>query len=385
MSTPLFETEAPCVLVTGGGTGGHIIPALALCEEIRRRNARGPVCIVGRAGAMEERLAAESGVAFVSLASAPLRRSIFHKLVTAATMSLGLVQGWRLITKTRPAAIAGFGGYASFPLLAAGLLRGVPVVAHEANALPGRAVRLLVRLGAHLAYGIDTGHPRLVALRARRTRLPRARNTGNPVRHAFVSATAADGARVTGLAPGAPTVMVVGGSQGSRRINSFVLDAVPAVKAAIQGVQFIHLTGAADRERAAAAYARLGVPAHVSAFSSEMGALYRLASVVVARAGALSIAEICAAGVAAILIPYPHATERHQDENARFLGDAGGAVVLDEGMLDAETFTRQLIAVLRDDSRRARMAEVNRGLARADAAAALCDFLDECFQHAHEH
>ena len=364
------------VLIAGGGTGGHITPALALYEVLRQRYPCAMPCLVGRSRSLEADLAHAAHAPFIALSAAPLKAGLLRRCLSALKMTWGVVQALILIRRAKPCAIVGFGGYTSFPLLCAGLLAGTVVVVHEANAIPGRAVRLLVHAGARLAFGIDTGHPRLVRLRACVANPRHVCRTGNPIRRECAGATAADGERITGLSHEHPTLLIVGGSQGSRRINTAILESIPALRQAVPRLQVIHLTGVADEQRVRAAHERAGVPHYTAAFSPDVPALYALAHLVIARAGALTIAEICAAGVPAILVPYPHATDQHQDENARLLCDAGGALLLSDREFTPQALTRCVADLLSDPDRMRRMADVNRSLACPRAADALCDFLE---------
>ena len=380
----LCESGNVRLMVSGGGTGGHIMPALALCEAVLKRAPRSVLWYIGRRRSMEERLTKDSALPFKRLHAAPLRRGPVGFIAFIAAMLLGTVEALVLILRFRPHVLVGFGGYASFPLLLAGILLRRTVVVHEANALPGKAVRLLVRLDARLAYGLvpDAGGALgvLVARLGNRACL-----TGNPLRRSFFEVSQARARVLTGFSGDAPTVLIIGGSQGSRTLNTLAPAAIGLLKQAEPHVRVIHLTGATDSPAVRHAYAGIHVPHFVTAFTDEIGGLYRLATVVVARAGALTVSEICAAGVPAVLVPFPFAAEDHQTANAHVLEQHGGAVVVQETGLDAPRLAAALGSVLTDAGLAAAMAAANTTLAQPDAAEKLVDFIELCLTKQESH
>jgi UDP-N-acetylglucosamine--N-acetylmuramyl-(pentapeptide) pyrophosphoryl-undecaprenol N-acetylglucosamine transferase len=365
------------VMICGGGTGGHITPALALTEYITRHHPHSVLWYTGRRNSMEERLTGVENISFVSLHAAPYRKG-FGLLVCIAVNIFGLFESIFLILRRKPHIIVGFGGYASFPLLLAGLLLCRTVVVHEANALPGKSVRLLVRLGANFAYGIDTGNRVLKQLCNKAERKHGACFTGNPIRQTMALPIDLSRENDTGLNADAPTVLVMGGSQGARFLNRISCSACVKLREAVPGLQIIHITGDADEQIVRDTYEMCDIPHYVTSFSDRMNVLYALAGCVLARAGAMTIAEICAAAVPAVLVPFPYATEKHQHENARFLAENGGAVMIDQSDLTIERFIRELSSLMNDSDRMQRMAEINRKLAVPDAAGKLWEFALAC-------
>lgn len=365
-------------MVAGGGTGGHITPALALCEAWRARAPQLVLWYIGRAGSLEERLARAAAVPFIALPAAPLRPGLRGLLRCVFVNVRGVASALWLVYRTRPAVLVGFGGYVSFPLMLAGMCLRRHVIVHEANAVPGKTVRLLVRLGARLAYGLESGHDEFRHARTLRLHPERVCCTGNPLRRAFLADLNAAPHDIPGLQRDVTTVLVLGGSQGSRRLNLLVPDALCAVVANGVPVQVIHLTGDADEAQVRARYAAAGIAAFVAAFYERMGVLYRRADLVIARAGALTISEICARGVPSVLVPFPHATDDHQHANAAVLAEHGAALLLEEAGLDAARLARAVCDVLGDAARRAAMAAAARALAVPNAAERLLDFIDVC-------
>ncbi len=376
---PLWSEDAPArLMVSGGGTGGHITPALALCEALRAHAPHSALWYIGRARSLEQRMARDAGVHFAALPAAPLRPGLWGLLRCAAVNLRGVIQACVLIVRVRPAAIVGFGGYVSFPLLLAGVCLRRTVIVHEANAVPGKTVRLLVRLGARLAYGLESGRDEFRHARTLRLHPERVCCTGNPLRRAFLDDLRAAPQDVPGLQPGVATVMVLGGSQGSRCLNTLAPQALRIVRAAGGALQAIHLAGAADEAQVRAAYADAGIAAYVAAFSERLGMLYRRADVVIARAGALSVSEICARGVPAVLVPFPHATDNHQHANAAVLAEHGAAVLLPEAELDAARLAGTVQRLLGDALHAAAMSAAARFLAVPDAAERLRMFIEQC-------
>ena len=355
-------------MVAGGGTGGHVTPALALCDAVRERHSGARLWYVGRRDAFEQSMAVQAGIGFLSVCAAPLAHGFIGTLRCAGATLWGILQSVVLIMRYRPCALIGFGGYASFPLLTAGLLLRRCVVVHEANAIPGKAFRLLSRLGARCAYG-------LVMNRAADRRHC---YTGNPLRLAFLTALAGGETELEGLRADAPTVMILGGSQGARYLNTLAPQLLRRVVEHVPALQVIHVAGRGDTETVRREYDRLGIPHHTVEFSHTIGVFYRRADVVVARAGALTVSEVCAAGDAAIFVPYPYATDDHQYWNARVVADREGAYVVRQDELEPERVSALLTALLRDDELRLAMQERAHALACPDAAFRLLTFTEQC-------
>jgi len=370
------EHAALRVMLAGGGTGGHITPALAFGEALQQRYPQALLWYCGRPGSLEQTLVRQHGWAFKTVCSAPPRPG-FARCWALARIAWGLLQSVMLVLRFRPRLVVGFGGYTAFPLLLAALWLRRPVLVHEANALPGRAVRALARRGAWVAYGLssDDADDALHALA--RQLGTRARRTGNPLRRAFLDATIEHACRVTGLAADAPTVLVLGGSLGSRALNTLAPPALEHVARAVPRLQIVHIAGIADVERVRRVYAQTALPHYVAGFSNEMGALFRLANLVLARAGALTLSEICACGLPAVLIPYPFAADRHQEFNARVLSSRGAAILLNEADATPALLAAHIQRILTGPDAAA-MAAAARGLAMPDAAEQLVAFADVC-------
>lgn len=353
------------IMITGGGTGGHTSPAAAVIEELRARDPQLLMLWVGKRGGIEQRVAAAYGIPFrgVPAAGWPRKRTI-RRLWVAARMGWATVRCMLMLRKFRPQAVFGVGGYVSLPLMLAAQRLGVPTVLHEQNKRLGMANRMAAPKAARvfLSYEDTIGeYPK-----------DRARVVGNPVRHDFVAPP--DRAKALdelGLRDDVPVVLVCGGSQGARSINTAVANLLPGVTK--DEAQFIWMTGKDGVEDARAAAKQTEATVQVHAFIDEMARACVAADVVVTRAGASTTAELAALGKPAILIPYPHATDNHQDKNAEALEAAGTAVRVPDAECDNYRLARELRALLTDPGRLESMAEAARGLAKPLAAETIAE------------
>ena len=355
MSEP-GTVAASHVVIAGGGTGGHLFPGIALAETLVARGGR--VTFVGTAAGIEVRAVPAAGFPLRLIAGAQVRGGGVGRAARGlvATM-IGVGRASSLLRELRPALVVGVGGYASVPVVTAARLRRTPIVLLEQNTIPGVASRTLGRWADRVCLGFEEA--------GRFFPTGRAVHTGNPVRSSVLSAPA--------VADERPGLLVFGGSQGARHLNDAVLEAAERLRPLLDGVRIRHQTGSSDHERVAAGYARLGLPAQVDAFVTDMGSAYAAADLVVARAGAMSCAEITARGLPAILVPYPHAADDHQRRNAEALVRAGAATMILDPDLDGARLATTLGPLLDDAGLRARMATAARAIGRPDAAARVAD------------
>ncbi len=323
------------VMITGGGTGGHTSPAVAIVEELRRRDPRLLVQWVGRRGGIEQRVARQYDVPFRALPVEgwPRGRSLY-RLWVAAKLALGIVRGAIYVWRFHPDVVVGVGGYVSLPLCCAAQRLNRKTVLHEQNKRLGMANRIL----APCASAILLSYPETLGQYPKE----RARVVGNPVRAGFGQPPdRAAACEKLGLDPAVPVVLVSGGSQGAHTLNQAMTEAITLFEPG--EVQFVWMTGKTDHPAARAAAE--AVPARVDtfAFIEDMVTACAAADLIVGRAGASSTAEIAVLGKPSILIPYPHATDNHQEENARAFERAGASVL----MLDPECTGESLAARVR--------------------------------------
>lgn len=344
--------QAP-VMILAGGTGGHIFPGLAVANALRARDAS--VLWLGADGGMETRLVPAHGLPIRTIAVRGLRGKGFASTLAAPFVLLrSLWQAWAVLRRERPRAVVSFGGYAAGPGgLAAWLLRR-PLIVHEQNRAPGMTNRVLARLARRVLCGFPDSFAGV-----------KNETVGNPVR-AEISSLPQPAERFAGR-EGPIRLLVLGGSQGARAIN----EAVPKVVAALQSQQSFeirHQCGEKMLDQARAAYADAGVQASVEPFITDMAAAYGWADLVIGRAGALTIAELCAAGVGSILIPFPGAVDDHQARNADFLKERGGGDWLRQGDALETQLLDRLRALAGDRAQLLRLAQAARAAAFPQAA-----------------
>lgn len=351
-------------LLSGGGTAGHAYPALTVADALRADGHE--VAFVGTSAGVEARLVPEAGIDFFTLPARGYDRSRPWTLFTgSAGIAVSALRAVALLGRLRPDCVIGFGGYVSIPVGVAAWLRRIPLVLQEQNSVPGLANRFLSRFAGAVAVTYEGSIARLA-------RPERAVLTGNPVRREVLAADAARGREMLGLPPQRPVLLVFGGSRGARHINSATL-AMHDRLMSIPGLHVVHVAGRA--EAPAVLEALEGLPSegpsryHVREYIDDMGSAIAAADLVVARAGATSIAEITAIGRAAVLVPYPHATEDHQTLNAAAVADAGGAVVVADEELDTDAYADAVLGLICDPAERSAMAEASKALGRPGAAA----------------
>jgi len=353
------------VIIAGGGTGGHVIPALAVADQLRIDDPGGAVLFVGAERGLETRLVPARGYDLETLPAGRLKGAgLTARLKTVAGLPRTLLRARRLLEAFEPHAVVGVGGYASAPVVLAAALGRLPVVLLEQNAIPGLTNRGLSRLAARVVISFEHS--------AKWFPPGRAIHLGNPLPPALVVSL-----RDRPTHRRTRCLLVLGGSQGARRVNDLVTEAAPALREQIDGLQIIHQTGEADRARVEACYARAGMPARVEAFIEDTASAYRDADFVVGRAGATTLAELAVAGLPAALIPYPHAADDHQSANARFFADAGGAVVLAQAETSAGRLAECIAKILTDGDRLAAMGQAMRRLGRPDAAREITHLIAE--------
>ena len=346
-----MHTDRP-VLILAGGTGGHIFPGLAVAQAFRRRGV--PVVWLGSRQGLENRLVPAAGIRLCTIDVQGLRgKGVLALLGAPWRLIRALVQAGSVVRGLRPRAALSFGGYAAGPGGLAAWLYRVPLTVHEQNRVPGLTNRILARFAKHLLAGF----PDAFAGR-------NASWVGNPVRKEIATLPAPT--ERAAVASGALRLLVIGGSQGARALNT----TLPAALAQLGdcAITVRHQCGASALAATQSAYAELGVDAEISAFIEDMAAAYAGADLVVCRAGALTVAELCAAGIAAILVPFPAAVDDHQTANARFLVEAGAAWLLPESELSAKRLASLIRDQIRQPERRLAMATAARALARPDAA-----------------
>lgn len=356
------------LLVAGGGTGGHLYPGIAIAEEIVRRGD-GEVLFVGSRRGIETRAVPAAGYALETLEVSGLKRmGLLGTLRGLVRLPLALFRSFAILRRFRPAVVVGVGGYASGPMVLAAALAGYPTAIQEQNSVPGITNRVLGRIVKAVFIAFEDAARFFPARKLARL--------GNPVRAKIVAAL--EGAASPGPAESL-RVLVVGGSQGARAVSELVVAAAPLLAEGGIDYSLVHQTGGADLERMRERYQALGLGgrATVTAFIDDMASAYAQADVVVARAGALTLAELAIAGKPAVLVPLPTAADDHQSRNAARFAEAGAAIVLPQRQASPADLAAALRDLARAPDRRVAMGAAMRGLARPRAAQEIADRLKE--------
>ena len=352
--TPEATLMSRTMMIMAGGTGGHVMPGLAVADEMRARSWQ--VVWLGVPGGLEAELVPPHGIPMRWVRIGGLRgKGLATRLLAPWRLARALWDALRVLRDVKPAVVLGLGGYVAFPGGLVAALLGRPLVIHEQNSIAGLTNRVLARFARR----------RLVAFPGA---LPGAQWCGNPVR-AAVAGLPLPGERMRGR-EGPLRLLVVGGSLGAKALNE-ALPAALALMPASRRPQVVHQSGRAHVDALREAYAAAGVDADVRAFIDDMAAAYGQADLVVCRAGAMTVSELAAVGLASILVPYPHAVDDHQTANARFLADRDAAVLMPQTSLEPAALAAVLDGL--DRARLLAMAQRARELARPDASRELAD------------
>lgn len=346
-----MSTNAP-VMILAGGTGGHIFPGLAVAAALLARGV--PVLWLGADGGMETRLVPQHGIDIDTIAISGARGKGAAKLLKLPFALLSAVRAAGAVLKQRqPRAVVSFGGYAAGPGGLAAKFAGIPLLVHEQN----RAAGLTNRVLSKMASIVMTGFP---------DTFEGERVVGNPVRDEISALP------VREMGPAKPIkLLVLGGSQGARALNQ----AVPRALSKLPAGNFVvrHQCGERMLQEAQHAYAEAGLAVAPEAFIADMAAAYQWADVVICRAGALTLAELCAAGVPSVLVPFPQAVDDHQTRNAEYLVERDAAVLIPQSDALAELLHAQLLVFAADPARLQAMGQAARRLAKPDAAERVAD------------
>jgi UDP-N-acetylglucosamine--N-acetylmuramyl-(pentapeptide) pyrophosphoryl-undecaprenol N-acetylglucosamine transferase len=348
------------ILIAGGGTGGHVIPALAIARELKSRYGA-EVLFVGTARGIENRLVPQAGFGLMRVKVGALKNvGLLTRLRTLVDLPLAIWDARKIIKVFSPDVVVGVGGYASGPAMAAAILSKLPTLAFEPNVVPGFANKIVGRWVSSAAVHF-----------AETTKFFRnAQVVGVPVRQEFFNVPPAGDGRL-------PTLLVFGGSQGAHAINQAVTGAIPEVLRQIPALRIIHQTGERDYNEVRAAYERAGIAAEVSPFIDNMPHAFARADLLVCRSGASTVAEITAAGKPAIFVPFPQAADDHQRRNAEAIVQGGGAVLISQSELTPERLARTLVEYLDEPLRLQQMGERARALSHHDAAGCVARMVAE--------
>lgn len=364
------------VVLTGGGTGGHVYPALSVYEQLVKEPSVAEILYIGALGHLEEKLCAERDIAFAGLkVSGMPRRPGFSLMRWPFEMTLAIVEARRLLGRFDPTVVLGTGGYASAAPLAAGLHLGVPIAVHEPDAHPGLVNKLFAQSASLVSLGMEGASGRIGS------GILKPVVNGNPIRESFSGTSREEALRTLSLDAGRRTVAFTGGSQGAKAINDSVRDMLVALLDRYPDLQVIHQAGGQNLEELQASLPdtlkgeRYQGRYLLRDYFPDMALVYSASDLVVARAGAMTIAELTACGLPSVFIPYPYAAQDHQMHNARYLESKGGARVIAQEGLSSAMLLDELSTLLDDNEKMAAMAAAMKEMGRPRAAKDLAEQL----------
>jgi UDP-N-acetylglucosamine--N-acetylmuramyl-(pentapeptide) pyrophosphoryl-undecaprenol N-acetylglucosamine transferase len=372
--------EARPLVLTGGGTGGHLYPAVSLaraCSGVREASTEDPKTrtpehltpvFIGTRTGLEAKVVPQEGFRFYAIAGRKVKRSLSPgAILSLATIAWGTVQAGMLLRRLDPVAVIGTGGYASAGVVLAAALQGIPTLIHEQNSVPGRTNRLLARFVRRVALTFSEAA----------AYFPTGRSvvTGLPVRPDIATGSRERALAQFGLSAERRTVLVLGGSLGARSLNGAIREALPLWSNA--GLQVLHQVGRGNWDEHRGALKTPPEWYRPVPYLEAMGDAYAVADLVVCRAGASTLAEVALAGLPSLLVPYPYAHADHQTHNARSVVAAGAALMLPDGELTAARLVKEVDVLLGDPARRQQMADASHHLARPAAAEAILSVMWE--------
>ncbi len=354
------------IIIAGGGTGGHVIPALAIAQQLKKQFGA-EILFIGTARGIETRLVPQAGFPLELIQVGALKNvSLMTRVKTMFDLPRAIAASSRMLSEFDPEVVIGVGGYASGPAMVAAIRRRLPTLAFEPNVVPGFANRMIARWVSAAAVHFEET----------RQYFPHCQVTGVPVRPAFFSIPPK---AVSSTAVGAPTLLVFGGSQGARAINQAMTtpESLAGLRAKVPGIHIIHQTGQRDYDQVLAAYRQSGMSTEVHKFIDDMPGAFGRADLLVCRSGASTVGEITAAGKPAIFVPFPAAADDHQNVNARALERAGAAVVVEESNLGSAYLVDTIAALIGDAARLQSMSAAAKTLAHPKAVEEIAEMVRE--------
>ncbi len=363
------------IVISGGGTGGHIYPAIGIAKELIQLDAKTEVVFIGGADRLESTLVPQHGFRFLPISVAGFPRKLTWQWIPVIyKVCSGFVKSLGLLKNLKPSVVVGTGGYVCGPVLLAAILLGIPAVIQEQNAVPGLTNRILARWTKTIYLALETAGTHFLT--------EKTVVVGNPIRRTIGSI---ERNRETydslGLDPERKTVFVMGGSQGAQAINQNVREALDTLESFHQQLQFVHQTGQTDYEAVKARYQTSSIQHWVQPYFDPIETIYSIADLMVCRAGGMTIAEITACGIPAIFIPLPTAAGDHQRLNAQAIADAGGGVVLNQRTLTGSKLAEAIIKIIDDPEKHQQMAYRSRQLGNPHAGEEIAQSIFSFLKH----
>ncbi|MCD4784726.1 MAG: undecaprenyldiphospho-muramoylpentapeptide beta-N-acetylglucosaminyltransferase [Candidatus Eremiobacteraeota bacterium] len=358
------------IIITGGGTGGHIYPAIAVAQEIKKRRQNIEIIFIGTQKGIEAKAVPAAGFPIKHINAAPMSSKPLKLLKFMFGNSTGLLQAVSILISQKPVLVIGSGGYVSAPVIAAASILGIPTILLEQNVLPGKTNRFLSKFAQKV----------LISFEESKKYLPQGKAvlTGNPIRREIIERNKEEALSRLNLSPDKFTLLITGASQGARSINEAVVKSLPVWKD--REWQIIHLVGRKNFEDVKKAtdpiLPELKGEYRCVDYTEDMASVYAVADLVAARAGASTLAEITAVGIASILIPYPYAADNHQEKNARCVEKCGGSIVIMDGDV-REKLADEVMKLAQDSEKRQSMANCSKEIGKPEALESIMGEIDE--------
>jgi len=355
------------VILAGGKTGGHVFPAIAMAEEFKRRHPKSKVIFVGTKDGLESKIVPEYGFKLIFICARGLKRKVSLKNIVLPYYVLkSLYQSLRILNEERPDLVVGTGGYVSFPVVFSARLKNIPTLIQEQNSYPGVSTRILAFLVDRVCLSYLSSINYFLTKRKLKV-------IGNPIRAEIVSANRYEALRKFNLDPSKKTIFIFGGSQGAHAINQAVLESLDFLS---ENWQLLWQTGESDFVFVSEKAKRKKIKCAVLPFIEDMRSAYAASDLVISRAGALTLAEICACGKPSLLIPYPFATADHQRYNAETLHKEGAAEIILQRDLTGEILAQKLFSLFSDEEKLKRMAEQSKKMGKPEAVSLLVNEME---------
>ncbi|UCH82203.1 MAG: undecaprenyldiphospho-muramoylpentapeptide beta-N-acetylglucosaminyltransferase [Nitrospiraceae bacterium] len=356
------------IVIAGGGTGGHIFPALAVARELRNTIDNVSITFVGTVRGIESRIIPKEGYDIRFIRSEGLvGRDVVSTCRSLSRLPMSLLDSRRILKEIHPDLVLGVGGYSSGPLVFCARLMGIPSLIHEQNTLPGLTNRILGKIADIIAV---TYHESMKYFPPEKTYL-----TGNPVREEILKGDRDRGCKTFSLDKHLFTIFIFGGSSGASTINRALGEALVYLEPFKKSIQFLHQTGEKDFDAVKEIYSSKGFRGTVLPFAYEMADAYAVADLIISRAGATTLAELTACGKAAILVPYPYAAGNHQEINARKLWDVGAAQMILDSELNGRTLSDMIKYLLEDTDAIGEMERTSQSLGSSEATKKIVELI----------
>jgi UDP-N-acetylglucosamine--N-acetylmuramyl-(pentapeptide) pyrophosphoryl-undecaprenol N-acetylglucosamine transferase len=349
------------LVITAGGTGGHIIPALSIAQALLKKRPDSDILFIGTDRGLEEKLAAKHNIPFVPLKSSGIKGKSFRNIPSAVIVNIAaFINAFKIVSRFKPDWVIGTGGYVTGMVVLAGSLMGARCAIQEQNSVPGLTNRILARFSHHIFLSFPDA--------AGSFPVEKTIVTGNPLRPEFQPSEGKE----------KKTLMIMGGSLGATSINRAAVKALEIIKSSLNGLEIIHQTGFTDAGWVKKAYEEKGIKVSVEPFIEDMASVFSRTKLAVCRAGGITLSELSRMGVPAIMVPLPGAADNHQYFNALYIANAGGGWIFDEGGLAPETLSAEILKRFTDEQSLSKASSAIRRLGLGDGTEHITKELIKC-------